>query len=482
MTDKPNRRIWVLNVAVEEARLRTRLDALHARRLGFADPEAEAVEAGVRSLLQRASDAAYRVDPQPRRISNWWRGTLVEAGFQNLHAARAEIVHLYDETELRAELPEALARVEEGLQKDDPRRAEAQRMATATGPVDAASVRKMIEMGYSAADQSHSRVRSFRNVVLVAASVLTIFLIAFGAYVSTHPTAVPLCFTTTEAAAAGATGDAAGAATTSTRIICPTSETVVSAGGQATGGPAGRDVLVVALLGILGAGLASAISLRNVRGTSTPYDVPASLAFLKVPTGALTAIAALVAIRGDFVPGLSSLDSQEQILAYALVFGYAQQLLTGLVDKQGQSILSGVPSKDSAGPRPSTALPSGLPATTDATTTDADDDDNTTLLEDPDPDAVVGGPVEFDMDDPDDSRFNDTGTLLDNMQDDDDDGDGEEATGAAGDAGAGAAADPDDEDPNETTASPAGPGGGDSVSVRDATPSVGTGAVTGGAP
>ena len=107
-----------------------------------------------------------------------------------------------------------------------------------------------------------------------------------------------------------------------------------------------------------------------MRGTSTPYDVPASLAFLKVPTGALTAIAALIAIRGDFVPGLSSLDSQEQILAYALVFGYAQQLLTGLVDRQGQSILASVPSKDSAGSRPSTALPGGLPAGTASSTAD----------------------------------------------------------------------------------------------------------------
>ena len=49
-------------------------------------------------------------------------------------------------------------------------------MATATDPLDAASVARLIETGYSAADQSHSRVRSFRNIVLVAASVLTVFL------------------------------------------------------------------------------------------------------------------------------------------------------------------------------------------------------------------------------------------------------------------------------------------------------------------
>ena len=481
MGAQPNRRIWVQNVAVEEVRLRARLDALRARRVGFTDPEAEAVEAGVRSLLDRAANAAYRIDPQPRRLSNWLRGTLVEAGFQNLHAARAEIVRLYDEGELRAELPEALARIEEGLQKDDPRRAEAQRLATATGPLDAASVRKLIETGYSAADQTHSRVRSFRNVVLMAASVLTVFLIAFAGYVSTHPNAVPLCFTSTEVAGGAlANGEpAAGGATSTTRIICPTSETAVTAGGQSTGGPAGRDVLVVALLGILGAALASAISLRNVRGTSTPYDVPASLAFLKVPTGALTAIAALVAIRGDFVPGLSALDSQEQILAYALVFGYAQQLLTGLVDKQGQSILASVPSKDSAGSRPSTALPGGLTAGTAssaAAAEDDEDDDGVVVLEDPDADAIDGGPVEVAHDDPDDSLFDDSGTLQDVSEDDD--GDAADAPDAADAADA---AEADGEDPNELEDPESGPVASGSVSVRESTPAVGTGATPGGA-
>jgi hypothetical protein len=42
-----------------------------------------------------------------------------------------------------------------------------------------------------------------------------------------------------------------------------------------------------------------------------------------VPTGALAALGAWIAIRREFIPGLSALHSQEQILAYALVFGYA---------------------------------------------------------------------------------------------------------------------------------------------------------------
>ena len=40
--------------------------------------------------------------------------------------------------------------------------------------------------------------------------------------------------------------------------------------------------------------------------------------------------------------GLSALDSPGQFLAWALVFGAAQQLVTGLVDKKAQSVLDPV--------------------------------------------------------------------------------------------------------------------------------------------
>jgi hypothetical protein len=52
-------------------------------------------------------------------------------------------------------------------------------------------------------------------------------------------------------------------------------------------------------------------------------------------------------IRGELVPGLTALDTP-QILAYVLVFGYAQQLLTGLVDKRALNLLGSIPSRDPA--------------------------------------------------------------------------------------------------------------------------------------
>jgi len=146
--------------------------------------------------------------------------------------------------------------------------------------------------------------------------------------VSRNPTFMPLCFPNELA-------NAEAGASTAQGWNCPTGSGLDTA--QAA------DVLVVALLGALGGALAATLSIRNLRGTSTPYDVPVALAILKVPLGALTALLALVAIQGKFVPGLSVLDSQGQILAYALIFGFAQQLLSRLLDKQAQTLLEGLP-------------------------------------------------------------------------------------------------------------------------------------------
>jgi len=89
--------------------------------------------------------------------------------------------------------------------------------------------------------------------------------------------------------------------------------------------------------------------------------VPLALTLLKVPTGALTAVAGILLLGGGFVPGLSELDTQRQILAYALVFGYAQQLATRYLDDRASTLLAEVPSKHN--PRPQTrSLPTEKPS------------------------------------------------------------------------------------------------------------------------
>jgi hypothetical protein len=317
------RQAWVPEAIGAVRADRVRLRTLQARgdRRPLPPAEADELHEGIEEMLCSAENAALGVEPRHRRFTSWWQGDCVEAAFHNLHRAEAEMVRLYSDDEVDAEIAEAIARTDIGLHRNDARRCAAHKLVSMKD-ADAKRIllSKVVQIGHEAADRQHSRVRVFRNIVLVTAMLLAVFVSFFVFCVYQHPSAVPLCFTNPGPSIQH----------------CPT-------GG---GAPSAGDVGVVALLGLLGGALAAAVSIRNVRGTSAPYNVGVALALLKFPAGAFTALAALIAIGGELVPGLTALDTQPQILAYALLFGYAQQLLTGLIDKRALSLLSTVPGKD----------------------------------------------------------------------------------------------------------------------------------------
>jgi hypothetical protein len=323
---KRRRRIWVQHVAVETDKLRLRLRAAQAR--GDLDASQEVIALGIYAFLDKARDAAFRDDPVPRRWANWWRGTLVEAAYRNLHAARAQMVDVYDRNQLRAEIPLVVARANTTFHRDDPRRITVADLAAESVESLRPRMRRVVSDSYEQIDLEHAQLRSFRNILFLAAFFVVAAVAVTLVVVSRNPTFMPLCFP-------NELTNAQTGASTVQGVNCPT--------GSGLRAAQTADVLVVALVGALGGALAATLSIRNLKGTSTPYDVPVALAILKVPLGALTALLALVAIQGKFVPGLSVLDSQGQILAYALIFGFAQQVLSRLLDRQAQTLLEGLP-------------------------------------------------------------------------------------------------------------------------------------------
>jgi hypothetical protein len=319
------KRIWVQHVAVETDKLEMRVQAARAR--GTLTESQQVVADGVTGFVHKARLAALREDPIPGRFGNWWRGTLVEMAYRQMHTARAQMFDLYDENELVAEVPLVVARANATLHRDDPRRLTVRELLADPPDVRRARLRRLVGDSYEQLDLEHAQLRSFRNILLSAATFLMVVVAGTLVVVALHPSLMPLCFQGTVHA-------------------CPTSQ-------GPTAHPRTADILVVGVLGALGGALAATLSIRNLKGTSTPYDVPVALAALKVPMGALTAILGLVAIQGDFIPGLTELDSQGQILAYALVFGFAQQAMSRLLDKQAQSLLEGLPGGKGVEPAPS---------------------------------------------------------------------------------------------------------------------------------
>jgi hypothetical protein len=328
-----------------------------------------------KKVLGNLDVALQAADPADKRwIRRWvFTGAAYERTLSSLDAAEVHLLRLAPTRVLAGALPSIQAHVRRYLAKDDPRRLavdqiighheallaqerEAQ-LGHGRGPVRrngrpeefGQEQREVLLNAQHAANAQRlrdlMRLRQFRNVLLGGSFVFLVIAVALGAIGFISPTTMPLCF------APEANGQ--------TTIVCPRAETVVNSpdastdldpqiGSTVTGG----DIALVELLGLLGAALTGAASLRNLRGTTTPYGVSVSLALFKLPTGAVTAVVGLLLMRADFVPGLSALDTSAQILGWAVVFGAAQQLVTRFADSKAAGLLENVQGQGAGGDRP----------------------------------------------------------------------------------------------------------------------------------
>lgn len=331
---------WARDVKVEITRIEHRL---RIALVGHHSPYERAIGEAIRSHLKEAEEVIGRRTWIAALFSpiDWYRGTSIEQAYRSLHAARVFLVELVPKEDVDALVPGVLARVQSCLPATDPQRIELEKLPNADPKMKRAKLVRALERGFAASDEAHANIRRFRNAVLCSAVLIALVTFLLVRQVGMHPTAVPLCFRpdiTTAQAASLPLNQQAG----SSRTVCPSGE-------QAVGGtplpPSELDIWIVAGLGLLGGGLASAVSVRKMSRTAAPYDVPLALALLKLPTGALTAVAGILLLGGGFVPGLSELDTQRQILAYSLIFGYAQQLATRYLDDRATTLLAEVPSK-----------------------------------------------------------------------------------------------------------------------------------------
>ncbi|WP_407555019.1 hypothetical protein QOM21_34480 [Streptomyces sp. Pv4-95] len=271
----------------------------------------------------------------PRRLPSAHLA-VAQAHFDVAHSLMLRLSPL---DKVSAMMPGFVAYIREHLPVSDERRVQVEQIALSvrSGSAFDDAQREVLVDAMGVARQAHLReglrVRSFARIVYGLAAVLTVIAALVGVFGAVSPETVPICF---KPAGIG--------------IVCPTasdsSEQSKSPGADidelyaTVASP--WDYPVVEFIGLVAAAVAAAASLRRIRGTSTPYNIPVALALLKLPTGALTAVLGLLLMRGEFVPGLQSLDSSAQIIAWAVIFGYAQQLFTRFVDNQAQTVLNSV--------------------------------------------------------------------------------------------------------------------------------------------
>jgi hypothetical protein len=348
----------VLTRAKELASIRAYL--LECTSADAADPFWEAITDHLAAVRQ-AAEGRRGKRARAARVWSSVTGSTLGRAMSNLDAAEANLLRVAPDYYLAGQMPSLLNHVQRHLEPDDARRRELERIAARFGPDQAASANadmaaitaqernaivSSVRAASTAALREQLRVRSFRNVLLVTSMVMTLLAVGVAVLGVINPSAVPLCFQPEKSG--------------QTVVVCPTQQSaLVETEGQA--GPADPDVddvvkqtagradlLVVELIGLTAAAVAAATALRSIRGSSEPYGLPVALATLKLPMGAVTAFLGLLLMRGQFVPGLSALDTSAQILAWALVFGYAQQLFTRFIDQQAHSVLETVRQKKPA--------------------------------------------------------------------------------------------------------------------------------------
>ncbi|MFA1546429.1 hypothetical protein [Actinomadura chokoriensis] len=272
----------------------------------------------------------------------------------HVNSARTMWLKALPVEDLAPHLPDLFAVIKQHLPAGDTRRIAAEdvarnmeqaRQANKDLKPSSHELRAVLEAVDAAREASlREKMRAVSFVRIVQWVTVLLFCLAIGIAVVGFiwQSAVPLCFTPTNGSQAGSV------------IVCPSRSRAVPSGAQA--GPlVGRvatpaDYAIVEIAGLTAASIAAATALRKVRGTSNGFGIPVALALLKLPTGALVAVLGLLLLRGQFLPGLSALDTSAQIIAWAIIFGYAQELFTKFVDRQGQAVLEGV--RGTADPEP----------------------------------------------------------------------------------------------------------------------------------
>jgi len=342
----------------EEALIRaTKLKAL---RVWFDRADPTRANAPRLSAAQDLLDTAESIARHRGRPFGFLSAAPLERAMRNLDAAEADLLAVAPDSVLVEQVPGLVNQVRRHLEVDDPLRREledlAGRLGAARGPAGTSEIAALTQQernavvlamraAQAAAMREQLRIRSFRAVLMVTTALVTLIAIGIAVTGLVHPALVPLCFVPEHSG--------------QSMVVCPTAQSPPVPSGQlaaevdAVVGRTARpfDLSVVELVGLVAAAVAAAATLRGARGSSEAYGLPVALATLKLPMGAVTAFLGLLLMRGQFVPGLSALDTSAQILAWALIFGYAQQLVTRLVDQQAQTVLNMAGDREVAGRR-----------------------------------------------------------------------------------------------------------------------------------
>ena len=275
------------------ADLRVQLDEL---------PPDQQSDTQCRDARRQLKEAMQIVDTPPHLLG-CWNGVDVEATWVRIHAIDAAVIRLAKPQLVKAKLPGIIADGAELLGIDHPRVAALRDYAEQPEWDGHAreSIAHSVKAVYEVSDSENVRLRSFRNLLLGGTLALAMIAIGLAFVDIASPSSLRLSAAMTSSGASSPSGT-----------------------------------------------LVGALSLRRMQGTSTAYAVPMATMLLKLPAGALTAVARLLMIKAGIAGSVVTTSTDANVMGYALLLGASQQGLTGLIDRQAQKVLNGVSSKDNS--------------------------------------------------------------------------------------------------------------------------------------
>lgn len=245
-----------------------------------------------------------------------------------INSANQALLMIQDDATVRAVVPDILAAARAHLCSRDTRlmafdewgKRQRRNDKPSTLSIEDREVLRMTRQAAdSAADQANMNLRGFRNVLVVSLLLLTLLVVGVGLAAAVRPELFSLC--------GPAEGSAAGLPASDQGGRCPSGEDV----------PSGNDAVHVMILGAFGGALAAVFTLSRMKGVSGPYSLPSFQALLKLPAGSATALLGMLLLQNNMVTGFSPQRSGI-VSAYAVIFGYGQQVVTRLVDRQAGNV------------------------------------------------------------------------------------------------------------------------------------------------
>jgi hypothetical protein len=200
---------------------------------------------------------------------------------------------------------------------------------------------------------AHARVRVYRNVLFVTSALLVAGLILFTwlvipflasdlAVIRQSPSqsgSTTASGSPSQSGSTTASGSTSQSGSTTASGSTSQSGSTTASSGKGQEKSARADLMTVEAWGVVGGLIGALVALRNLQASRRPIGLQLAQLVLKLPAGAVTALFGVVLLQSNILPALSPVPFSE-LAAYAILFGFAQEAVTGMVDRQAARLLN----------------------------------------------------------------------------------------------------------------------------------------------